>query len=463
MHHFFKIIFVLLAFSISSKNNFNVEKPNFIIYLSDDQDFLDYNIYGNQNVQSDGVNRLAREGLVFTNFHTGQAICAPSRSQLYTGLYPLKNGSYANHTNVKSNTLTIVQHLKKIGYEVGLAGKDHVGPMQTFNFDFHIKKIENKNLDLVRIKKYLKNIDNPFCLILASDYPHGPHPSISSYKASDIIKHPYDFRVNPKKTGYYEFIKNDDIQLTSILKIIDDSKLAKNSVFIYMADHGYSGKFTLYQKGIKVPFIMRWPNKIDAGSKNNSLLTMVDVLPTILDIAGGDYNNFDGKSFLPIIENGEDEINKYIYGVATRQNIQSTFVFPSRMVSDGKFKLIRNYNSIEVYDKNLTENENINHFIEIGAKKFSNIPYEELFDLQLDPYEKNNLARNKKYNDIKNILSKELDNWMIDQKDFIKIGKIPLLKPTQNKYALDQNSDWKIVDNDFIGKLSQKDYMDTHY
>ena len=73
------------------------------------------------------------------------------------------------------------------------------------------------------------------------------------------------------------------------------------------------------------------------------------------------------------------------------------------MVSDGKFKLIRNYNSIEVYDKNLTENENINHFIEIGAKKFSNIPYEELFDLQLDPYEKNNLARNKKYNDIKNI------------------------------------------------------------
>ena len=80
-----------------------------------------------------------------------------------------------------------------------------------------------------------------------------------------------------------------------------------------MADHGYSGKFTLYQKGIKVPFIMRWPNKIDAGSKNNSLLTMVDVLPTILDIAGGDYNNFDGKSFLPIIENVEDEVNKYIY------------------------------------------------------------------------------------------------------------------------------------------------------
>ena len=68
MHHFFKIIFVLLAFSISSKNNFNVEKPNFIIYLSDDQDFLDYNIYGNQNVQSDGVNRLAREGLVLQTF-----------------------------------------------------------------------------------------------------------------------------------------------------------------------------------------------------------------------------------------------------------------------------------------------------------------------------------------------------------------------------------------------------------
>ena len=91
------------------------------------------------------------------------------------------------------------------------------------------------------------------------------------------------------------------------------------------------------------------------------MLTIVDVLPTILDHAGGDYIILM-ESFLPMLRMLKMRLIVYLYGVATRQNIQSA-VFPSRMVSDGKFKLIRNYNSIEVYDKNLTENNN--HFIQI--------------------------------------------------------------------------------------------------
>ena len=462
MYYFFKIIFILISLIIIPKDNYSInDKPNFIIYLSDDQDFLDYNIFGNENVQSNGVNRLASEGISFTNFHTGQAICAPSRSQLYTGLYPLKNGSYTNHTNVRNNTLTIVQHLKKLGYKVVLAGKDHIGPRKVFDFDLHIKKIENKKLDLNKIDKYLQTIKGPFCLILASDYPHGPHPNESEYKVSDIKKHPYDFNINPKKTGYYEFIKNDDNQLSKVLDIIDNNGLTNNSIFIYAADHGYSGKFSLYQKGLKIPFILRWPNKIKPNLKNNSLLTIVDVLPTLVDIAGGSTEDFDGKSFLPILENKKNDVNEHIYGVSTRQNIQSTFVFPSRMISDGKFKLIRNYNSIEVFNKNLTNNKVINHFIELGAKQFKRIPYEELYNLESDPYEKKNLASNTKFNDIKNSLSDKLKEWMEDQNDFVGIGKMPLLKPTL--HPLDQNSKWKTVNDLYIGKLELDDYMKTHY
>ena len=168
-------------FSTNINDEISLERPNFIIYLSDDQDFLDYNIFGNENVQSAHVNKLASEGIRFTNFHTASAICTPSRSQLYTGLYPLKNGSYTNHTHLKKDTKTIVQHLSAIGYEVVLAGKSHVGPYNTFDWDYYIQNKQNKQLDLESIDNYLKNVEKPFCLVLASDFPHGPYPNETDY------------------------------------------------------------------------------------------------------------------------------------------------------------------------------------------------------------------------------------------------------------------------------------------
>ena len=108
-----KFFIIILTSFIVVENN-SVDKPNFILYLSDDQDYLDYGIYGNNSVDSEHVDKLASEGLKFTNFHTAQAICAPSRSQLYSGLYPIKNGCYANHIPVKKNTKSVVHHLKDL-------------------------------------------------------------------------------------------------------------------------------------------------------------------------------------------------------------------------------------------------------------------------------------------------------------------------------------------------------------
>ena len=133
MYSFLKLIFILSALLILPKEQLISEnKPNFIIYLSDDQDYLDYGIYGNNRVDTKYVDKLASEGLKFTNFHTAQAICAPSRSQLYSGLYPLKNGCFANHIPVKKTTKSVVHYLKDLGYEVVLAGKSHVNPPFVF-------------------------------------------------------------------------------------------------------------------------------------------------------------------------------------------------------------------------------------------------------------------------------------------------------------------------------------------
>ena len=329
-----KFFIIILTSFIVVENN-SVDKPNFILYLSDDQDYLDYGIYGNDSVDSEHVDKLASEGLKFTNFHTAQAICAPSRSQLYSGLYPIKNGCYANHIPVKKNTKSVVHHLKDLGYEVVLAGKSHVNPPSVFRWDRFIRNIDGKKLNIKGIENYLKNSKKPFCLIIASDYPHGPYPQNKDYTIADVKKQPYENKIPNFKPGYYQNIKSDNSQLGKILDLSEQLNLTDNSVFIYASDHGITGKYGLYQKGLKIPFVIRWPGKLKQKTISNSLLTMVDVLPTLVDIAGGDTKSFDGKSFLPILENQKIEVNDYIYGVATRQNVQSTFVFPSRMGSNG--------------------------------------------------------------------------------------------------------------------------------
>ena len=307
-------------------------------------------------------------------------------------------------------------------------------------------------MDLESIDNYLKNVEKPFCLVLASDFPHGPYPDETDYTLDDIKIHPYNKRVTPEKPGYYQNIKYDDIQLGKILNIVDGNDLKNNTMFIYASDHGISGKFTLYQKGLKVPVVVRWPGKIKKNMESNRLLAMVDILPTIVDIAGGDPDEFDGKSFSELLLGNDKKVNDFVYGVSTRQNVRNGFIFPSRMISNGKYKMIKNFNSIEVYKKNLNKGRVLNEFIEIGAKKMPNIPYVELYDLELDPYEKNNISQNPGSKYIINELSKSLEDWMVSQNDIVSLGKIPLIKPTQ--HPLDKPSKWMNVKKNLIGKYS---------
>ena len=462
MHYISKLILLSICFLITSRGEHITDiKPNFIIYLSDDQDYLDYGSYGNTNVNTKFVDKLASEGLKFTNFHTAQAICAPSRSQLYSGLYPLKNGCYANHIPVKKNTKSVVYHLKQLGYEVVLAGKSHVNPPSVFKWDRFIKNIDGKKLNIEGVENYLKNTKKPFCLIIASDYPHGPYPKNKDYTISDIKKQPYENKIPNFKPGYYQNIKTDNSQLGQILELSDKLKLTDNSIFIYASDHGISGKYGLYQKGLKIPFVMRWPGNLKQNTTSNSLLTIVDVLPTLVDIAGGNINSFDGKSFLPILKNQRNEINDFIFGVSTRQNVRYGKVFPSRMVSDGSFKLILNFNSLDRHKKYLGENKFINEFIELGAKAYPNIPYEELYDLKTDPFEKNNLANKSDYRELIEELTNNLKKWMKAQGDFLLDDNMPLIKPTL--HPLDKISQWNDIDKSLVNKLDESDYIKSHY
>ena len=131
------------------------------------------------------------------------------------------------------------------------------------------------------------------------------------------------------------------------------------------------------------------------------------------------------------------------------------------MVRGSRFKLIRNFNSIEVVNSNLGDNPIINEFAKIGAESFPKIPYEELYDLEKDPYQKVNLIKDNKYKKIRNRLSIALENWMKTQEDFLLEDPISILKPTL--HPLDKNSKWNRVPQNLTGKLKNEDYIKLHY
>ena len=195
------------------------------------------------------------------------------------------------------------------------------------------------------------------------------------------------------------------------------------------------------------------------------MISIVDILPTLIDLGGGNSEklDLDGYSFANSIDGQNSFKRTKIFGIATRQNIFKSYVFPSRSIRENNFKYIKNYNSREVVKNNLGPNENVNKFILRGAMAFPEIPYEELYDLSVDPDEKNNLADNKKYFSLKNDLEKKLNNWMINQNDFLINHKMPLIKPSREAVTLDYKTSRNNIPDELVGILKESDYLKFHY
>ena len=447
--------------------------PNIIFYLADDQDKYDYGCYGNEKIHTPAVDKLASQGMIFENAFTGQAICAPSRSQLYTGNYPLKNGCFINHIQTKDDQVSVATYMRELGYEVILAGKSHVGPGTVFNWDLAWKPVKTEGvprpyIPMDEIQNYFKSVEKPFCMFITSDYPHGPYFQVDDTSADDLKFFPFNMQDKEKANkvkqiaGYYRSIKEDNKQLEKVLSWVDEH-LDENTIFIYSADHGRSGKFTVYDRGLNVPFVVRWPGVIQPNSRSEVMIHYTDVLPTFMEIAGGQApESMDGRSFLDVLNGDDSEIHEYVYGVQSNQNIQRDAVFPSRMIRGKKYKYIRNFNSIEVVENNYGDNQYVNAFLQRGAEKFRHIPFEELYDIKNDPFERVNLAKDLKYLDIKEELVSEMYCWMQEQGDFLaKENYMPLLKPVNNH--LDRTSKFKTVPKELENTLKEEDYLILHY
>ena len=436
--------------SRDSQGRLDGKRPNIIMFLADDQSITDHMTYGNEKVPTPVTQAFSKESLVFDNAFTGQAICAPSRSMLLTGLYPLRNGCYINHTAIRPGVKTLPFYLKKLGYDVLLVGKSHIKPADQFPWTQWIPPVKKAGyprpaISIEAVDEYLSKREKPFCLIIASEYPHGPYFKESKFDPEDVLLPPFqaDNKWNRNYFGrYYTSIEEKENEFEAILHLVDKHDIKDETIVFYADDHGMArGKFTVYKSGLNVAFMVRWPGHIQPG-RTDALISFADFVPTLIDLASHDRSekryDFDGESIIHIFEKNTGSHHKFVFGVGNSQGIQNRHIFPQRSIYDGRYNYIYNFNARERLERLDIKDPIKYYFYRLGADKNKNKPEEELYDTLNDPFEMNNLALDEDFMTLKSELKEVLFTWMKSQNDYLgDSSHIPFFKVWRPALDLD--------------------------
>ena len=424
-------------------------QPNILIVIADDLNKDSVGVYGNKDVKTPNIDRLASQGMRFNMAYTSTAMCAPTRQQMYTGLYPVRSGAYPNHSKVKPGTKSLVHYLKALGYRVGLSGKRHFGPPSSFPFEQVSRKVDAK-----AIREFVtRDEKQPFCLLVTSNSPHVPWSAgdASQYDPGKLTIPPYwvdtaDMRESLSR--YYAEITDLDREVGECMKILRETKQEDNTAMIFTTEQGaqYPGcKWTCYENGLNVGFIVRWPGQVKPGSVSDAMIHYVDVAPTLVEMAGGEaIKGLDGRTFLGVLRGKTKRHNSVTYGVHTQMNAIGSppTGYAVRSIRAGKWKYIMNLNHKVTFKNDLPQNDKENYWASWVrtaktdpkaarlVKRYLNRPAEELYDLSKDPHELNNLAGREKQAKVKARLKQQLQDWMTSQGD---LGQATEMAAKRNK------------------------------
>jgi arylsulfatase A len=394
--------------------------PNFIVVLVDDMGWADAGCYGSEYYQTLSIDRLAAEGMKFTNGYAACAVCSPTRAALMTGRYPARIGitdwirarfqggdipkdhtfepEYVGESDKEllcpNNPLwmeleetTIAECLKQKGYVSCHIGKWHLGAEPWYpdkqGFDTNIGGCDygqppsyydpyaNKRLDGIptlppkergeyltdreadeAVHFIIEHRNQPFFLYLAHYAVHTPIQAkqglTEKYRAIPATAQ----QDNPE---YAAMVESVDHALGKVLRTLDELNLASDTLVLFTSDNGgllpktsnqplRSGKGFPYEGGIREPFIVRWPGKIQAGTVNDTMVCSIDVMPTICDIAGVSLSDslvIDGKSIVPLLtENGKWDRDALFWHFPHYRYGDEV---PYSIVRKGDWKLIKRY------------------------------------------------------------------------------------------------------------------------
>lgn len=463
LNGFVPLLLLLTTACLSKKeepqNNINsFERPNIVLIIADDVSWNDIGAYGHPNIKTPNLDKLAQEGMLFNEAFLTTSSCSPSRTSIISGLYPHNTDAEQLSWPLPEGKNTFVQALKDNGYWTGLAGKYHMGDPVRDDFD---ELLEMQWLDapigldrrLVGdgsgCDEWIKLLQNrpknkPFFTWLASFDAHRPFyddgtcPKV--HRSEDVIVPPYipDTYLSRKDFAlYYDEITRMDDYIGKVVAELDAQGVTDNTLILFIADNGRAfprDKTTLYDGGIKTPWIVKWPARIKAGIINNNLVSSVDIAPTFLNLAGlTPLDEFEGYDLSSMLSDTTKEVRDQIYAEDHFHDYEDY----TRAIRTKQFKYVKNFyedlpntpsadiirgrtwqSMLETFEKGSLLESQLKCFLKPRDK-------EELFDVINDPNELYNLASNPDYAEVLKDMQTRLAKTREETKDFLPKQRTP--------------------------------------
>ncbi len=434
--------------------------PNIVLIIADDLAWDDCGAYGNKKIKTPNIDRLAREGMRFDRAFVTASSCSPSRASLITGRYPHNTDAEELHWPLPARQVTFVEELKASGYWTAAAGKWHLGSAVRDRFDV-VSEADPSGFQLPVGKDARQRMtaggsgvaqsgcdqwvpvlrdrprDRPFFLWLASLDPHRdyqPGAIPEPHRPEEVIVPPYlpDVpEVRKDLALYYDEIGRLDHYIGEVLAELDRQGVAGETLVLFLSDNGRPFprcKTTLYDSGIRTPFLIRGPGHIRPGSRCGSLISTIDIAPTVLRLAGIEPGpTFQGKDLSPLLKDPAAKVREFVFAERNWHD----YTAHGRAGRSERFKYIRN----DDRDMPLTPPADAVRSPSLQAMRrlrdagkltpaqracfVSPRPAEELYDLDADPDELVNLVGDPKLAEVLGGMRGALSVWQRETGDIL--------------------------------------------
>ncbi|GHC45510.1 arylsulfatase [Roseibacillus persicicus] len=417
-------IALLAVLSCSSFGAERGKQPNIVLLMTDDQGYGEVGFHGNKVLQTPNLDRFAKEGTELVHFYVSP-MCTPTRSSLMTGRYHFRTGAhdtYIGRSNMNPEETTIAEIFADAGYQTGIFGKWHLGenyPMRaqdqgfqkvvvhggggigqfadypgntywdpTLLYNDSFKKAEGYCTDVFideSIDFISNNREKPFFCYLPLNIPHSPFDVDAEFLEPYESQGVRDKGKRQWTAKIYGMLTQFDGAFQRLLDALDEMELAENTIVIFMSDNGPNSvyytaglrdnKGSVYENGFRSPFVIRWPEAMKGGRKLTDPAMHIDLLPTLAEACGielPDALKLDGKSILPLLTGETESLpERYLFMQHNRANVPQKY--RNFMVRKGPFKVVQGIGK--------------------GFQEVPKNPKFELYDIEKDPGEENNIAQ----------------------------------------------------------------------
>ncbi|MGJ8642136.1 MAG: sulfatase family protein [Luteolibacter sp.] len=436
------------------------DKPNIILFVSDDHGTDALGSYGNPVIKTPNLDRLASDGVRFTRAYCTSASCAASRSVILSGLYGHATASYGHvhdyhHFSTYETVKSLPVLLEKDGYETARIGKYHVAPESVYHFKTVLEADPRNTVEMADACGDVLKSEKPFFLYFCTDDPHRGDPfepdpwnapnsfgnKRDGYPGVDAVTYdpdevlvsrflPDSRECREELAEYYQSVSRIDQGFGRLMAMLKKTGKTDNTIVIYISDNGIAfpgAKTTMYEPGIKLPCIVKDPRSEFHGTVNRAMVSWVDLAPTILDFAGVKYDagDFHGRTFVPIL--GQTDADGWDSVFASHTFHEITMYYPMRVVREGNYKLIWNIAwrseypfASDLWAASTWQEVHRSEGEFFGKRKVKDYLFRaefELYDLSADPDEIHNLATEKKSAEKLKHLKEKLKAFQLKTKD----------------------------------------------